>query len=321
MTTSPTHSDAASEVIHRLIRDALTASDLDPDTPSPEGSSELHLLPQALPHLHLPPGLIPKWIAEGADIEATDRAGRTPLHFAAQYGRNADLVRALLAAGADPGARDENRETPLHRAAAFSDKADVLEALLGAGAARNARDDRNRTPLHLAAREGYIEAVTTLLAAGADIEARDEDGATPLHLAVARNDAAEVVAALRSAGGSWNNRDEWGRTPLDYCWSEQTFQEYWVCVRAQKRGADLLTFFYRWRWLTRTWTKVKRLALNGILIYLGIVLTFLLVSWPVSWLAYRLIEDPFERDLVKTIVPWLGTLWIWLCGLWWWTTD
>lgn len=321
MTASPTHLDAATEATHRLIRDALTASDLDPDTPSPEGSSELHLLPQVLPHLQLPPGLIPKLIADGADIEVTDRTGRTPLHYAAQYGRNADLVKALLAAGADPGARDENRQTPLHRAAAFSDNADVLEALLEAGAARNPRDDRNRTPLHLAAREGRSAAVTALLAAGAVIEARDEDGATPFHLAVARNDAAEVVAALRSAGGSWNNRDEWGRTPLDYCRSGQTFHEHWVCVRAQMEGADFLTFFYRWRWLTRTWAKVKRWALNGIFLYVGILLTFLLVSWPVSWLAYWLIEDPLWRHLVKTIVSLLGTVWIWLRGICWWATD
>lgn len=334
MTTSPTHSDAASEVIHRLIRDALTASDLGPDTPSPEGSSELHLLPQVLPHLHLPSGLIPKLIADGADIEATDRAGRTPLHLAAQYGRNADLVKALLAAGADPEACDENRQTPLHRAAAFSDNADVSKALLEAGAARNARDDRDQTPLHLAAREGRLGAVTTLLAAGADIEARDEDGATPLHLAIARNDAAEVVAALKSAGKIGNDRDEWGRTPMDYCRSEQTYAAGESGVRP---GEEDEKDFLRWMrkqslivhiflvvmasiYLLVSWEEDekdlcfvqwmrKKQSLIVCIFLVVIASIYLLVSWPVSWLAYWLIEDTFWRHGVTIIVSALGTVW------------
>ena len=290
VTVSPTHPDVEAEDIQRLIRDALTASDLGPDTPSPEGSSELHLLPQVLPHLHLPSGLIPKLIADGEDIEATDRARRTPLHLAAQYGRNADLVKALLAAGADPEARDENLQTPLHRAAAFSDDADVLKALLEAGAARNARDDRKRTPLHLAARKGRLGAVIALLATGADIEVRDEDGATPFHLAVARNDTAEVVAALKSAGEIGNDREELNRTPPDYCRSEQVFAP----------GALGILFVF---------------------VTVVTLLIHLLVSWPVSWLAYWLIEDPVWRLAVKNIVSCLGTIWIWWRGLCWWATN
>lgn len=290
MTASPIHRDAAAEATHRLIRDALTASDLDPDTPSPEGSSELHLLPQVLPHLHLPPGLIAKWIADGEDIEATDRAGRTPLHYATQYGRNADLVNALLAAGADTHARDEDGQIPLHRAAAFSENVEVLAALLKSGAAHDARDDRNRTPLHLAASEGRFAAVTALLAAGADIKARDRDGATPFRLAAARNDTAEFVAALKSAGKIGNDHDESDRTPPDHCRSEQFFAP----------GVLGLLFAF--------------LAVATLLIYL-------LVSWPVSWLAYWLIEDPVWRLGVKNIVSSLGTIWIWWRGLCWWTTN
>lgn len=290
MTASPIHRDAAAEATHRLIRDALTASDLDPAALSPEGASELHLLPQVLPHLHLPPGLIAKWIADGEDIEATDRAGRTPLHYATQYGRNADLVNALLAAGADTHARDEDGQIPLHRAAAFSENVEVLAALLKSGAAHDARDDRNRTPLHLAASEGRFAAVTALLAAGADIKARDRDGATPFRLAAARNDTAEFVAALKSAGKIGNDRDESDRTPPDHCRSEQFF------------APEVLGVLFAF------------LAVATLLIYL-------LVSWPVSWLAYWLIEDPVWRLAVKNIVSSLGTIWIWWRGLCWWTTN
>ena len=54
-------------------------------------------------------------LASGADVEARDKYGFSPLHFAACRG-SPDAIAALLAAGADTNARDESGKTPLHTA-------------------------------------------------------------------------------------------------------------------------------------------------------------------------------------------------------------
>jgi ankyrin repeat protein len=56
-------------------------------------------------------------IAAGADVNATQRNGFTPLHEAAQHGDD-ELVELLLSAGADPTARTDAGDTPADTAEA-----------------------------------------------------------------------------------------------------------------------------------------------------------------------------------------------------------
>ena len=57
--------------------------------------------------------------AVGAELEARDEDGNTPLHWAAaKYNENPAVVQVLLAAGAELEVRDKDGVTPLHRAAA-----------------------------------------------------------------------------------------------------------------------------------------------------------------------------------------------------------
>ena len=148
----------------------------------------------------------------GADIDARDDQGGTPLHWAARSCFEVGdricrgIVAALLDRGADADARDVAGRTPLHLAAARYDAGVVVE-LLRRGADVDARDDERRTPLHVASgdrvagRYSFLftprrEVVLELLQRGADVDVRDADGRTPLQVA-ADHDRTGLVRLLR----------------------------------------------------------------------------------------------------------------------------
>src|SRR6188768_73316 len=92
-------------------------------------------------------------------------------------------VRTLLARGADPNARDEEGRTPLFSAVLGGSLA-LLGLLLESKADVNARDAHGSTALHIAAEEVLPEAAALLIGRGADVNAQDEEGNPPLSRAV-----------------------------------------------------------------------------------------------------------------------------------------
>lgn len=83
-------------------------------------------------------------LEKGADVEAIDRWGCSPLHRACLEG-HLEAARAVLNAGADVNAKDDWKCTPLHRACSNGD-ADLAALLIKHGASLLARDDQSERP-------------------------------------------------------------------------------------------------------------------------------------------------------------------------------
>jgi ankyrin repeat protein len=136
-------------------------------------------------------------IEKGADLNAKDKKGRTPLHAAAGKG-HLKIAKLLIESDADVNATDEDGMTLLH-AAAWKGHTEIVEFLIESGADVNAKDNDGWTPLHDAAEEGHLETVKLLIQHGADVNAKNGIGLTPLH-AAEEEDYTEIVALLIAHG-------------------------------------------------------------------------------------------------------------------------
>jgi truncated hemoglobin YjbI len=143
-----------------------------------------------------------KLLADPELTSARYASSRTLLHEASGNG-NLAIVQLLLDLGANPNAPDHSGRTPLYYAGnscVAESGGDAVRALVRAGADVNAQHGVNRcTALRMAARRGYVAAAEALIDCGADIEARDRAGDTPLRRSV-NCGKADVAALLLSRG-------------------------------------------------------------------------------------------------------------------------
>ncbi|MBV9863920.1 MAG: ankyrin repeat domain-containing protein [Abitibacteriaceae bacterium] len=121
-----------------------------------------------------------QWLAHNPElVQARQADGSTLLHRAWAY---PFLVQELLAHGAEANAQNDAGLTPLYYAAKWV-QAEVIQIFIAHGADVNVVGEAGRTPLHWAALRGRSDVVHLLLAAGASKSAFDEQGKTPLQLA------------------------------------------------------------------------------------------------------------------------------------------
>jgi len=143
-------------------------------------------------------------INAGADVNASQGDGTTPLHWAI-YKVDAELTRALLERGARPDAINNYGSSPLAEAVKIAD-ARLVEMLLDAGADVEAPNQEGQTALMLAARAGSMDVAEQLVGHGADVNARETwRGQTALMWAADSN-SPDLAKLLIDQGADVNTR-------------------------------------------------------------------------------------------------------------------
>ena len=243
---------------------AISKADLDPDAADQDSETSFHRAASSgacdvIGVLH----------AAGADPNARNAVGLTPLHYAVEAAwresdhrleevtrpsgaspqaderapfrsRCIDGLKALIDAGSDPnvpvighwGPYDDG-ETPLHYASRRG-HAEAVRVLLEARADPNAADAARKTSLHQAIQWNHAEIVRALLEANANPKAEDSHRAISLHYA-ARRDQSDLIEILIEAEADPDARDNDGATPVHYALQ-------WNCAAAVRAlraaGAD-----------------------------------------------------------------------------------
>ncbi len=155
-------------------------------------------------------------IGLGANVNARDKEGRTPLFIAAMYAgykgdtgqedkraESLQLITALVVAGASVDAADNQGNTSVHAAIFPFECVEVIAALKAAGANVNIKNKLGQAPIWRAAEIGCEKSIAALSAAGAYVEALDKHDHTPLYAAVLYQKY-EAITALLKAGANPN---------------------------------------------------------------------------------------------------------------------
>ena len=191
------------------------------------------------------------FLDHGADVDAKNKQGRTPLHQVARGEYNSEeqgvgIARLLLERGADVHAQDKGHSTALH-SSAFSGRLEIAKVLLEHGTSATAENEHGEIPLHLVSRGKYdcqeygAGIIQQLLERDVDVNALDKDRNTPLHSAsyLGKLEIARVLLEQGAKAGSENDR---AQTPLHLV----SQGSYWfqddgpgVTKLLLERGADM----------------------------------------------------------------------------------
>ncbi|MBR5887069.1 MAG: ankyrin repeat domain-containing protein [Akkermansia sp.] len=187
----------------------------------------------------------------GADANAADAHGNTALHYFLQGSDNADIVSELIAKGANINARNKDGATPLMLGATQGWSKTLDSFLKNHAPDLNARDYRGLTAMHYAAEHAGTSPTTIAKAggstgnapedaillnniaelkhyitAGGNVNAKGTHGSTLLHWAAACGHT-EITAMLLQAGAEPNAIDDSGFTPLQYCFHRH-YNSYFI---------------------------------------------------------------------------------------------
>lgn len=193
-------------------------------------------------------------LAAGAEVNARDRDGMTPLMHAALHGSmeltqvllrkgamvnvkdgfgvtalmqaawagHSEIVERLLEQGADPNLQSLLEFPAVRKAgisalmgASMNGNVEVVKLLLSGEVRVNQQDAQGQTALMYASRGGYNQIANLLISKGANTEIQDQFGRTALTIATIYGNY-DVVCSLVSAGANVNAKDIHNMKPIVY---------------------------------------------------------------------------------------------------------
>ena len=215
-------------------------------------------------------------IQEGADVNARDEDGESPLHGAMARSDNYNVARTLIENGADLSSKAVDGKTPFHNI--FNDtishvlmRDDWLENMLPDSEAMSithflawsskstpeifqrghlyddadllSADSFGRTCLHFAASRGNLGVLSYLVrrVSSEDVEKKDIQGRTPFHYAAESSRAAGVIDTLVGRGCNIYAVDNTGRTALHWAARRNNFKAVKKLIAIVGGGTLLLS--------------------------------------------------------------------------------
>lgn len=145
-------------------------------------------------------------IAKGADVNAKDGDGLTPLIYAV-HGGHSNIIRELIAKGADVNAKSKDGITALIYAAVLG-QTEIVRELIARGADVNVQLENGATALKAAENKGYSEIAKLLRKAGAKYD-NSSSGVS------ARNATVTHMEAKHDSNTSGWKFLKWGMSPSE----------------------------------------------------------------------------------------------------------